>query len=412
VRNTSVKIEPAQDTAGISAPSASRFMASRRVALILYGAVALLYWASLYTYVPTLPTYAETITPNLALIGTILSMYGLWQALTRLPAGIATDWLGRCKPFIAGGLALAAGGALLMGHAQTPQALLIGRSVTGIAAATWVPLTVAFSSLYPADQAVRATTLLTVLSAIARVIATASNSPINAAGGYSLAFVAAAVIAGVAILLELPVNEPKRPARTPAFRGIARLAVRRDVLLPAGLSAVAHYVLMGLVYGFVAILAKDLGAADSLVSNLTVVHLAVFTPAVLATAFLVRRFRKRSLLLVSFVALALGAACGAVANSIAWLLAVQVLVGIGYGVCYPILMGMSIERVDGAERATAMGVHQSVYALGMFAGPWLSGIIAAKIGIEPMFAVTAVATLIIGVLGTLWATQKPAAAGR
>ncbi|MGE5603429.1 MAG: MFS transporter [Nitrososphaerales archaeon] len=401
MRSPSSEVRPAEAAAGIGALFAGR----RRVAIFLYGSVAFLYWASLYTYVPTLPTYAATLTPDLVLIGTILSMYGLWQALARLPVGIASDWLGRRKPFIAGGLALSAFGALVMAGARTPQALLVGRSITGLSAATWVPLTVIFSSLYPAEQAVQATTTLTLMSAVARVFATAATGPLNAAGGYSLAFFVAAVLAAMGIVLVLIAGEIRRPAQAPTARGIARLASRRDVLLPALLSVVANYVLQGLGFGFVALMAKDLGAADSVISNLTVIHLAVYTPSVLATAFLLKRFDKRPLLLAGFLALALGAACGAVANSIAWLLAVQVLLAIGYGLCYPILMGMSIEWVDGAERATAMGVHQSVYALGMFAGPWLSGIIAARIGMQPMFAVTAVATLMLGVPGIFWATQ-------
>jgi MFS family permease len=400
VRNSSSEIEPAKATAGIGA-----LLASRRVATLLYGSVAFLYWASLYTYVPTLPTYAETLTHDLVLIGTILSMYGLWQALARLPVGIASDWLGTRKPFIAGGLALSACGAIVMAGAHTPQVLLIGRSITGLSAATWVPLTVVFSSLYPPEQAVQATTMLTLMSAIARVFATASNGPLNALGGYGPAYFAAAVLAVMGIVLVLIAHETRRPAKAPTARGIGRLAGRRDVLLPALLSVVANYVLQGLGFGFVALRAKDLGAADAVISNLTVIHLAVYTPTVLAAAFLLKRFEKRPLLLVSFFALALGAACGALATSIAWLLAVQVLLAIGYGLCYPILMGMSIEWVDSAERATAMGVHQSVYALGMFAGPWLSGIIAAKIGMQPMFAITAVATLVIGVPGIFWATQ-------
>lgn len=214
------------------------------------------------------------------------------------------------------------------------------------------------------------------------------------------------------MLLVLPAHEVRRPARAPTVSGLGRLAARRDVLLPALLSAVVHYVLMGLVYGFVPILAEQLGAPESVVSNLAVVHLAVFTPSVLAAAFLLRRINARPLVLVSFVALSLGAMCGALATSVAWLIAVQVLIGFGFGVSYPILMGMSIERVDAAERATAMGLHQSVYAVGMFAGPWLCGILAARLGLQQMFAVTAVATLIIGVAGTLWTTQGRARTGR
>jgi MFS family permease len=58
-------------------------------------------------------------------------------------------------------------------------------------------------------------------------------------------------------------------------------------------------------------------------------------------------------------------------------------------------MGMSIEKVDESERATAMGLHQAVYSSGMFAGPWLSGILADAIGIQPMFAVTGAVALLL-----------------
>jgi predicted MFS family arabinose efflux permease len=36
-----------------------------------------------------------------------------------------------------------------------------------------------------------------------------------------------------------------------------------------------------------------------------------------------------------------------------------------------------------------MGIHQSLYAVGMFTGPWLSGILADRLGVQPMFVVTA-----------------------
>jgi MFS family permease len=63
-------------------------------------------------------------------------------------------------------------------------------------------------------------------------------------------------------------------------------------------------------------------------------------------------------------------------------------------------MGMSIEYVRDAERTTAMGLHQSVYAAGMFAGPWLGGLLASALGVQTMFAVTAAASLTLGLLGT------------
>ena len=47
-----------------------------------------------------------------------------------------------------------------------------------------------------------------------------------------------------------------------------------------------------------------------------------------------------------------------------------------------------------------MGLYQSVYAIGMFSGPTLSGILADQIGIQPMFVVTAVVCLTLGLIGT------------
>jgi MFS family permease len=385
--------------------TAARAGISPRAARILYGAIALLYWASLYAYVPTLPAYAATLTPDLAFIGVILSMYGLWQALARLPMGIASDWVGWRKPFIILGLLMCAAGALLMGSASSPQSLLYGRAITGLGAATWVPLTVVFSALYRPEEAVRATTVLTLMSAIARLLATGANAPLNALGGYGLAFTVAAALAAAAIALTLPAPEARRPAQAPTGRSLLRLSTREDVLLPALLSAVAHFVLMGVSYGFITLRAKELGAAGAVLSNLTVIHLAAFTPAVLLAAVFVKRYPLRPLLIVSFAVIAAGTLCAA-GPSVPWLIASQVLVAFGYGVGYPILMGMSIQKVDGRERTTAMGVHQSVYAIGMFAGPWLCGILAASLGLQSMFVVTAIGALALGVAGTVWATRK------
>jgi MFS family permease len=53
-----------------------------------------------------------------------------------------------------------------------------------------------------------------------------------------------------------------------------------------------------------------------------------------------------------------------------------------------------------------MGLHQSVYAIGMFAGPWLSGILADAIGIQPMLGVTAFAVLAIGLSGARLLSAK------
>jgi len=364
----------------------------------LYVVVTFLYWISLYLYIPTLPTYAESKSESLALVGIILAQYGLWQAIARLPVGIASDWLGRRKPFIAAGLFLSGLAAYVMGTAGGAEGLLVGRAITGLAAATWVPLTVVFSSLFPIDEAVRATSILTVVGSAGQVLATSITGTLNEWGGYPLAFFLAAGFAGLGIVALLPARETVRPRQRPSAGGIGRMLARRDVMLPALLSAVGQYATWAVPFGFLPILARQLGATDVTQSGLVSLHIGVFTLGGLLAATLSNRFGARRMVYAGFAMLAAGSAGAALAPALPYVFVAQFFLGLGLGISYPVLMGLSIRNVDDAQRTTAMGLHQAVYAVGMFAGPWLSGILADAAGLRPMLGITAAGCLALSLI--------------
>ena len=375
------------------------FFAQRKVRIAVFAAAVFLYWASLYLYVPTLPVYVETKVADLAKVGVVLSMYGLWQMLIRLPVGITSDWLGKRKPFILGGFLLAAAGALLMGYAGDYFGLAAGRAITGLAAATWVPLTVAFSALFKPHEAVRATALLTMVNSVSRMLATGLTGTLNQAGGYRLAFLLAAAAAGLAVLVMLPDREPTLPQQAPSVAGILAVVRRRDVLLPSLLAAVAQYLTWTTTFGFLPILAERYGAGEIQLSLLTSMNIAIALAGNLLLTALLKRTGSRPLLYAGFGVAVGGVTLAALAPSLGWVFAAQACLGLGFGIAGPVLMGKSIEKVENARRSTAMGLHQSVYAIGMFTGPWLSGLLADAIGLQPMFTVTAAAGLALGGIG-------------
>jgi MFS family permease len=374
--------------------------ASRNARIVLIVIVSFLFWSALYFYVPTLPTYVASVTGNLAAVGMVLSMYGLWQAVLRFPLGIAADWAGRRKPFIIGGLLFAAAGAWLMAVSTNIPGMAAGRALTGFAASSWVPLVVIFSALFKPEEAVMASAIITVSSSLGRMVATGLNGALNDNAGYGLAFNVAAGVALVAVVLLLFVREDAQPRKQPSVGSIGRLATRRDVLLPALLAALSQYGIWATTFGFLAIFARQIGATDATLSMLSTVYLACYTAGNLGATALSRRFTARSLAIFSFVLL--GASIGGlvIAPSVAWLVVLQIVMGTATGIGYPVLMGSSIRFVHGPERATAMGLHQAVYAIGMFAGPWLSGILAGAFGLRPMFGFTAAFCLIVGVIGS------------
>lgn len=364
----------------------------------LYIVIAFLYWVSLYLYIPTLPTYIQSKVSDLATVGIILSMYGLWQALVRLPLGIAADWLGWRKPFIVICLIMSALGAWLLARADSANGLLVGRAVTGLAAGTWVPLVAVFSSQFPPAEAVRATAIVMFVSSVARMTGTGLTGWLNDwSGGYSLAFFLAAGVAILAVLLVLPAPEQRRPSVPPALGSTGRLIVRKDVLLPAILAAVSQYADWGITFSFMPILAKTLGGTGATQSLMLSMHLGMIALGNLAASAVSNRVGARRLVYISFGLQAVGIGLAALAPSLAVLFVAQFCLGLAQGINNPVLMGLSIRYVSDGERTTAIGLHQAVYASGMFAGPWLSGILADAFGLRPMFGITAGVCLLIGV---------------
>lgn len=371
----------------------------QRMQLLLFSTVVFLYWAALYLYVPTLPVYVQTKTSDLEIIGVVVSMYGLWQALLRLPLGIVSDWLGRRKPFIMAGLLLLGLGAWIMGNADSVTGMLIGRSITGVAASTWVLMVVVFSALFPPKEAVRAASILTLFGSLARFIAVSLTGVLNELGGYPLSYFIAAGLALAALAIYAFSHETPRPRKPPSLDVTGRLVTRRDVLVPALISTVFQYVSYASSFGFLPILAKELGANNLQQSLMVSMTVGFFALGNLSATWASRRFSSQRLVLFGLVTSSLGLAAAALAPSLGLVFLAQFLIGLSGGLSYPVLMGMSIEHVDDAQRSTAMGLHQAVYAIGMFAGPWLSGIVAEAIGIQPMFGVTAGVTFLLGWLG-------------
>jgi MFS family permease len=137
-------------------------------------------------------------------------------------------------------------------------------------------------------------------------------------------------------------------------------------------------------------------------------NIGVFTLGNLVATAIVSRVGARRLVYLSFVLLSTGIGGAALAPSLPPLFVSQFCIGLAQGISYPVLMGMSIQQVADAGRTTAMGLHQAVYAIGMFGGPWLSGRLADAMGIRPTFGVTAFVCLALGLFVTRWLTAERA----
>ncbi len=354
-----------------------------------------LFWFSVYTYPSFLTTYAvNTLGATQVMAGMIVGSYGLMQMVLRIPLGILSDVLKKRKAFVMAGFGfsmLASGGlavtALLAGRENVPEGLaaaaLIFRGMSGITAATWVQLSVLYSSGYRGERVSAAMSRIIVPQCGSQIVAMLLGAQLAGHLGELYAFLLASLAGAAGLVLVTRVREI-RPAGEPVtLRGMIAVAKNRQLIAGTLLAAVYQLVVWATVQGFVQNWARD-------VIGLTTAQLGYLSVANLLPNTIVSRFSgivfsprlgKRAVLMCGFACLA-GACClYPQTRSLVSLLAVQALLGTGVGLIMPLTMSGAIEEIPNERRGAAMGFYQAVYGVGMFLGPVLAGAVIERFSV-------------------------------
>jgi MFS family permease len=361
---------------------------------IPFGAAALFYWAALYIYVPILPVYAEALGASFTMIGLIVAAYGVGQLVLRLPIGLASDWWGRRKPFCVAGLLIASVGCAVLLAAPDPAWLVIGRGIVGVSAAAWVTLTVMYSDWFSPEHAPAAMAWLTVLSGIAQMASTISGGWLADTLGWQAPFIMGAGFGLLGAVLLLGIPEEQRARRAdPRWSRLLAVCTAPRLLIVSIVGALIQYAFWATTYAFVPVYAHHLGASRTVLGLLASGALVSYTVAALAVSRWITRW---DAVRTTMIGLALQAASAAVVPLLHDLLALglsQAVGGIGRGLAMPTLLGLSIQTASSSEKATAMGVFQAVYAVGMVLGPASAGVVAEALGLTIAFLFSALMCL-------------------
>jgi MFS family permease len=367
-----------------------------RTLSIVSAVIALLFfWSSLYTYVPILPTHALAAGATDAQLGMILASYGLTQLLFRLPLGLLSDRLRRKKIFALLGTLLVTASALGLAFAQKPLGLFLFRALSGCAATAWVTISVLYNSHFPIEQAVRSAGQLNLMAAIGQIVAMSSGGWIAENWGVQATFFASALLSIPALLAFSLV----RDVRSSSGQGITMQAFGRAIttprlLLVAGLAACSQFAFFATALGYAAVHARSHSASDAELGILTT---AVQVTKALPSLLLSIRRKPRQGYGMVMAGLAMIAAplfIFPALTDLRWMIVCQAIIGLGVGMSFPVLMGLALQAVEPEARASAMGVFQSIYAVGMTLGPLFSGMIAGRWGIWGVYLTNGV--LLIG----------------
>lgn len=371
--------------------------------------VTLLYWTSLYVYVPILSPYLESLGASFSFAGIVLGSYGFTQIVINLPLGIASDRMRMRRPYILLGMLTAALSCFCFALTDHIGWTLVARVISGISSSTWVIFTVLYAGYFAKGQVTRAMGLISLISVIGQLIGMGASGFLAERWGWNATFWVGGIIGLIGLLLVLAIKDPPNSVEHIPIRvkDIASVMVEPTLLKVSALSIMAHSVLFITIFGFTPSQAISLGASKGELTLLVMAFMIPLAASAYSTGrFLAQRFGSSNIVLTGFILSALCTVAIPLMPSYGWLVFTQAFNGLSQGLYLPLLLGLAIQNINQEKRATAMGFYQAAYAIGMFAGPFLAGLINDVAGLQGGFYFGGVTGFIAAGLTLYWSRRE------
>jgi MFS family permease len=379
-----------------------------RQPVLLFCLMTGAFWFSQYAYMPQLTKYASQIGASMQTIGLISGAYGFSQVLLRVPLGLYSDYLGRRKIFVLIGITMTVLSPLIVLLAPHPNFLIAARFFTGVAAATWVNITVMFSEYFKNSESTKAIGIINSTNRLGQLSAFIIGGIVVAAFEVRAAFVLSAVMGTIALVAGFRIKETgskSKAKRKFNLKDIFLLYKNRRLVSVSLLGLLSQLITFSTVFSFTPLLATELGAESF---HLNLYNILFILPqiffATLSGTVIRDRFGEKATLTAGFALVTLSCIMIPFLNHYVQLFPIMLLSGIGTSMSFPLLMGIAIKDVEIAYKSSAMGFYQSVYAVGMTIGPILIGMVSGHFGLTAGFVTVAG----IGLLA-LTAVHLPAA---
>ncbi|MBD3185028.1 MFS transporter [Candidatus Poribacteria bacterium] len=365
------------------------------------------FWISLYIYQPTLSPYAKYLSKSLAMVGLVAGSYGFTQLVFRFPLGIWSDKIGRRKPFVLSGFVLIF--ISCIGLAMSPNAwsLVLFRATAGVAASMWVAFTVMYSGYFKDNQAAKAMSMITFCVGLGQAIG-AIGGKIADEYGWLAPFYSGAGLSVVGLLLMLPIKEKLKQNRKPAsFKTLLAVASHRRLLIVSIITSLSQFAVFSTTYGFLTVYAEGIGASKSHMGLLIFVINACQTTAMLLSGTLIApRLGYKATVGTAYFSIAGVCFVTPYIQNLRNLFIFQGAGALFRGLAYPLLMGMAIQGIRQEEKAAAMGFFQAVYAIGMFLGPAISGLIGNAVGLKGVFLCAGGVYILAALMGIAYLPKR------
>lgn len=337
----------------------------------------------------TLPLYVADLGVSYGLVSLVVAAAALGTLLTDVPAGALVGRLG-LRPAMLIGTGLVAISTLGLAFAAEVPLLVAVRILAGIGTAMWGLSRHAFvASSVPVAQRGRAISIYGGVNRIGTFAGPAAGGALAGWVSYQASFVAAAMMAAIAIVLTLAVVKPSpKPIQGSTGRGRWRVvgdvlrSNRRDLGAAAVAQTFAQMIRAGRlfiipIYG-VDVLNLEPQQVGLVMTVSAILDVSMFFPA----GLLMDRFGRKTAAVPSFAIMTLGVALIPLASSFEGLMLAGAVIGFGNGLGSGTMMTLGADLAPEGATGEFLGVWRLIGDAGAFAGPVAVGLLASTAGLK------------------------------
>jgi MFS family permease len=373
--------------------------------LVIIGSA--FWWFSLYIYVPILPIFSKDLGANLGFVGLIVASYSIGQILFRIPIGYLSDRLKSRKLFSVFAALVSTLGSSFLFFADQPNEVFIGRTITGVSAAGWVAISVYYSSFFSPKERSKSSTHILGSNTASVFLGTFLSGFVSDLFGANTCFLIS-ILSGLLATLLFVLSKENKFKLEAKFSTTVFFNLMKNRLLIAFciIGIFVQFVTFSTLFSFFPIYLNELGFSDSIVGNVVSFSTLATLVGTFMSPILLRKFGFWRTASAASIPIAISTLMTPFLESLSLLIIMRLIVGFGSGIVFSSLMGLIVREFQENYQASAMGIFQAIYAIGMFSGPLISGIIASNFGINYVFGFSSLISLMILVVCILMRTEK------
>ena len=365
--------------------------------IIKFIIIIILFWFAQYVYVPYQTPFLTAINVASSFIGIVVGAYGFSQMLLRIPLGMLADWHLNHKLLITLGTLLAGLASIMRVLFPSGIGFLLGNIFSGIASSTWLSFMVYFLKLRSDVSKVENMGILVMANNLGMLLGFVVSSLFYekiAMKGLCILGVLAGILACI-MTITLPTFQFSYSSGKNSFINLINVFKNKTLLICGVLAFIQQGIQMATTMSFTSQVIKEINApsyAEGLSSIIYMCSAVLF--ARITSSKYIAKFSDRSILIVSYILLALYCFAIPLARQIYLIYLLQVIPGVGTGILFAILNAAAISNVPQKALSTATGVFQSIYALGMTLFPIFAGQLRAQYSMTISFIVMGILALI------------------